>query len=40
MMFMEQNRDDFEPFIEDDEKFDDYLNRMSWDKEWGGNLEI
>ena len=31
---------DFEPFIEDDEPFDDYIRRMSRSGTWGGNLEL
>jgi len=34
------NREYFEPFIEDDEKFDDYVKDMIRDAVWGGNLEI
>ena len=35
-----ENREDFEPFIEDDEPFDAYLRRMSTDAVWGGNMEL
>ena len=38
--FVEASRDDFEPFIEDDEPFDDYLDRMRQNGEWGGNFEL
>ena len=38
--YMKENKDTFSPFIEDDEPFDKYVERMSEDKEWGGNLEI
>ena len=38
--YMEENKDIFAPFIEDDEPFDKYVKRMGEDKEWGGNLEI
>jgi OTU domain-containing protein 3 len=38
--FVEANRLDFEPFIEDDEPFDDYIERMREDGEWGGNFEL
>ena len=38
--YMKENKDSFSPFIEDDEPFDKYVERMSEDKEWGGNLEI
>jgi hypothetical protein len=37
---MVENRDNFEPFIEDDQKFDSYIEEMSRDGKWGGNLEI
>ena len=37
---MEENKFDFAPFIEDDEPWEEYINRMSSTKEWGGNLEI
>lgn len=33
-------RDDFEPFIEDDEPFDDYVSGMRKDAMWGGNIEL
>jgi OTU domain-containing protein 3 len=38
--YVETNRDDFEPFMEDDEPFDDYVDRMREDGEWGGNQEL
>jgi OTU-like cysteine protease len=38
--YMCANRDNFEPFIEDDVPFDRYVSRMSKNCEWGGNLEI
>lgn len=34
------NREDFEPFIEDDEPFEEYLSRMRRNATWGGHLEI
>jgi len=37
---MVKNRENFEPFIEDDQKFDDYIKDLTKDGEWGGNLEI
>ena len=40
LTYMKNNPDEFSPFIEDDETFDKYLERMSDDGEWGGNLEI
>jgi OTU domain-containing protein 3 len=38
--YIKNNKDTFAPFIEDDEPIDKYIERMSEDKEWGGNLEI
>ena len=38
--YMSKNQDEFAPFIEDDETYDKYLERMGEDGEWGGNLEI
>ena len=38
--YMKENKDEFAPFIEDDEPIDKYIERMSENKEWGGNLEI
>ena len=38
--FISSRREDFEPFIEDDESFDDYVSRMSMDAEWGGHQEL
>ena len=38
--YMKKNEEEFAPFIEDDETFDKYLERMEEDGEWGGNLEI
>ena len=37
---IETNRNDFEPFIEDDEPFETYLQRMRENAEWGGNFEL
>ena len=37
---MKENKDTFQPFIEDDEPIDKYIERMSKNTEWGGNLEI
>lgn len=33
---MEENKDDFIPFMEDDETIDDYLDNMRRDTVWGG----
>ena len=38
--YMNNNKDEFIPFLEDDEPFDKYIERMSENGEWGGNLEI
>ena len=38
--YMEENKKSFQPFIEDDQTIDEYINAMKEDKEWGGNLEI
>ena len=35
-----QNKDDFVPFLDEDEPFDNYIEKISKDGEWGGNLEI
>eukprot|EP00752_Nemacystus_decipiens_P004306 g3935.t1 len=40
MDHIESNRDSFEPYMEDDESFDDYLGRMRGDAEWGGHQEL
>jgi len=40
IQFMIMNREYFEPFIEDDEKFDDYIRDMQKEAVWGGNLEL
>lgn len=38
--YMKKNREAFEPFIEDDEKWDSYVARMSEDGAWAGNVEL
>ena len=38
--YITSNKDYFELFMEDDEKFDDYIDRMIQSGEWGGNHEI
>ena len=38
--FMRDNREDFAPFVEDDEDFSHYIRRMSQSGTWGGNLEL
>lgn len=40
MDHLENNRDMFEPYMEDDEPFSAYLGRMRGDAEWGGNQEL
>eukprot|EP01080_Neovahlkampfia_damariscottae_P001729 gene1729-498_t len=37
--FIKTNRENFEPFIYD-ETFEEYIDRMKQDGEWGGNLEL
>jgi len=38
--YIEEHKDEFAPFIEDDETIDQYLADMSRDGVWGGQLEI
>ena len=38
--YMNENKDVFAPFIEDDVPLDKYIEKMSQNGEWGGNLEI
>lgn len=38
--FMEEHRDGFEPFVENDESFDDYVRRLRREGVWGGHLEL
>jgi len=38
--FIEENRAEFEFFIEDDEPFERYISRMRTNAEWGGQTEI
>jgi len=38
--FIEANRDDYEPFLEDDEIWEEYLPRMKANGTWGGQMEI
>jgi len=37
---IEQNRSHFEPFVEDDVPFEQYVAKMRTDRTWGGHLEI
>lgn len=34
------HREDYEPFIEDDANFDEYMSKMRKSATWGGNLEL
>jgi len=38
--YMLANSDDFAPFMEDDEPFEEYCLKMQQDGEWGGNQEL
>ncbi len=38
--YIAEHKDEFAPFIVDDETIDEYIERMSKNTEWGGNLEI
>lgn len=38
--FIANNRSDFEPFIEDDQNFDDYITKIRKLTTWGGNMEL
>ena len=38
--YIENHREDFEPFMEDDEPFDAYVARLGRDGEWGGHQEL
>lgn len=38
--FMEEHEEDFAPFVEDDEKWSDYVPRMRCEGQWGGQQEI
>jgi len=38
--FIETNRYDYEPFIEDDEPCEEYMVRMKRNATWGGQMEI
>lgn len=40
MDYIDDHREDFEWFIEDDEPFDDYVLRLRTNGEWGGHLEL
>jgi OTU domain-containing protein 3 len=40
MTYIEQQRDHFTLFMEDDEDFDDYVSRMKTTREWGGHQEL
>jgi hypothetical protein len=38
--YIEQNQEHFSLFMEDDETFNDYVERMKSNSEWGGHLEL
>lgn len=38
--YLEEHREDFEPFVEDDVSFDDYLKTMREESTWAGHMEI
>lgn len=38
--FMKNNKEQFKPFIDDSTTIERYIEKMSKNKEWGGNLEI
>ena len=40
MCYIEQQREHFVLFMEDDEDFDDYISRMKTTREWGGHQEL
>ena len=37
---MIDNKEDFAPFVEEDETFDEYIEEMRENGTWGGNLEL
>ncbi|CAD7699812.1 unnamed protein product [Ostreobium quekettii] len=40
VQYIEDHRPEFEPFIEDDEDFEDYCSRMREGSTWAGHLEV
>ena len=38
--YMKNNKEDFAPFLEEDQPIDEYIEKINKDGEWGGNLEI
>ena len=38
--YLERNADDFKPFVEDDEYWEQYLARMRREGTWAGNVEV
>ena len=38
--YMNNNQDEFIPFLDEDEPIDKYIEKLTKDGEWGGNLEI
>ena len=37
---LQEHREEFEPFIEDEVPFDDYCDSMMKDGTWAGNMEL
>ena len=40
VQYIEEHKEDFAPFIEDDETIDQYLADIVKDSTWGGQMEI
>ena len=40
VQYIIDHRENFEPFVEDDENFDEYCSRMKESGTWAGNMEI
>ena len=38
--YMKEKKEEFAPFLEEDQPIDEYIEKISKDGEWGGNLEI
>lgn len=38
--YVAERKEEFGPFVEDDETFEDYVERMGQDGEWAGHLEV
>ena len=37
---MKEHKDEFIPFLDEEEPIDQYIEKISKNAEWGGNLEI